>query len=328
MVWREMPQAAAISEFVAGYTGDCGETAELCALHVAQGMPLDVTQLRELTQRAIAQRHADATGSEPLAAIATDLAFVGAQYENAGFSQPPGFDWLGTLRQLAGVKPIILEFANAQALPGDESGVHYHFATALAGDPSLDRYGFADGDNVAARSGALVTYTAGQLAEAQVCGMIVVESSAGAGIGGGHMVVPQGWSDDGQQLTAPNAVVVVRGFRDYILTHGWLAEDWPLAPEAGADPVEPGNPGLGAGTCQIFRLTKLSWTQSRGVYVTWIGQDYQALAQQLAAAQATATQLQAQITQLQALITQLQAAEGDSKNTQAILALKAALGLQ
>ncbi|MEO7001936.1 MAG: FlxA-like family protein [Ktedonobacterales bacterium] len=323
MAWRELPHATAMSEFLAGFHGDCGQTAELCALHVALGTPLDAAHLGDLVRRDRAHGWADANGAEPLTSIAHDLDLAGARYISYDFSQPASFDWKGILRQEAGVKPVILQFANAGTLPGDEGGVHFHFVAALGGDPEADRYAFADGDNTAARQGALVTYTLAQLEAAQVCGMLVVEMHT---MGGQAMMIPQGWHDDGQRLVAPNNVPVVHGFRDYILANRWDANNWPLAPEAGADPVEPGNPSLGPGTCQLFRLTKLSWTQARGVFVTWIGQDYQALTTQIATLQAQTTGLQAQVAQLQAERASAQNAPAD-KNAEAITALKSALGL-
>src|SRR5262249_26572587 len=46
--------------------------------------------------------------------------------------------------------------------------------------------------------------------------------------GGARMGVPAGWSDDGMTLKAPNGHMVVKGFRDYILTHSWDRADVPL----------------------------------------------------------------------------------------------------
>lgn len=309
MTWRELPHSAALSEFIAGYNGDCGETAELAALHVALGLALDGPELATIVQRDIAHGWASSNGSEPLSSIADDLALVGAQYTSDGFSQPPTFDWKGALAANAGVKPVILEFANAQALPGDETGVHYHFATALGGDPDTETYAFADGDNVAARSGQLVNYTVAQLEAAQPCGLILVEMANNGG--GGVSGVPSGWKDDGKTLTAPNGMPVVQGFRDYVLANSWSADNWPLMAETGADPVEPGNPSLGAGTYQVFHLTKLSWTQARGVFVTWIGQDYLAM--------------QSEISSLNTEVSQLKAQLDEDLNGKAMTALKAAL---
>lgn len=43
-------------------------------------------------------------------------------------------------------------------------------------------------------------------------------------LGGPHMNVPSGWSDDGTSLTAPNGFKVTGPFRAYILNNGWDPE--------------------------------------------------------------------------------------------------------
>ena len=88
---------------------------------------------------------------------------------------------------------------------------------------------------------------------------------------------PRGWSDDGKTLKGPNGVPVVKGFRDYILANAWDPGNWPLQPEEGRNPLELSNPALGAGTQQIFRLSALEWTPTRGAFVAWIGQELLAL---------------------------------------------------
>lgn len=47
------------------------------------------------------------------------------------------------------------------------------------------------------------------------------------------MTIPSGWRDDGRTLTAPNGVPVVRGFRDWILAHGWDAGNVPMKVSTG-----------------------------------------------------------------------------------------------
>ncbi|TMC17094.1 MAG: N-acetylmuramoyl-L-alanine amidase [Chloroflexi bacterium] len=86
--------------------------------------------------------------------------------------------------------------------------------------------------------------------------------------------VPHGWTDVHNVLTAPNGIVVVRGFRDWILNHPWDPNNYPLEAEHSANPVEESNPSLGQGTTQTFRLTRLAWTPALGSYVTWLGQEY------------------------------------------------------
>jgi hypothetical protein len=109
--------------------------------------------------------------------------------------------------------------------------------------------------------------------------------------------VPTGWKDDGKTLVAPNGVPVVMGFREYVLGHSWDANNWPLAAEqvVSSGSIEPGNVSIGPGSRQDFRLTSLGWTETRNVYVIYVGQDIRALEQQLAAANAHVTQLEQQL---------------------------------
>jgi hypothetical protein len=83
--------------------------------------------------------------------------------------------------------------------------------------------------------------------------------------------VPEGWHDDGETLTAPNGIVVVRGFREWVLSHQWDKDNYPLMPEYYLDRLEESNPALGGGSQQIFRWAMLGATNSRGVFVEWIG---------------------------------------------------------
>jgi hypothetical protein len=118
--------------------------------------------------------------------------------------------------------------------------------------------------------------------------------------GSGNMSgVPQGWHDDGHTLTAPNKVTVVDGFRQWILTHDWDAGNIPLLGATGLTPVEQGNPSLGGGTVQPFRTSVLVWTQKRGVYEMWTGQEWLALYKVWNQATTNLKTAQAQILQLQ-----------------------------
>ena len=134
-----------------------------------------------------------------------------------------------------------------------------------------------------------------------------------------QMAVPSGWKDDGKTLVAPNGIPVVHGFRDYVLAHAWATNNWPLAPEqvTTSGSIEPGNASIGPGSRQDFRLTSLGWTQSRNVYVIYVGQDVQALSHQLAAANQHVSQLEAQIAQMQ----QQQQTPPDPKATESLAAL-------
>ena len=82
-------------------------------------------------------------------------------------------------------------------------------------------------------------------------------------------MIPTGWKDDGQTLTAPNGVGVRLGFRDYVLSHGWDPGNVPLALEQGVSLLEASNPGLGGGDQQLFRWIMLAYTPARGVFMEW-----------------------------------------------------------
>lgn len=111
----------------------------------------------------------------------------------------------------------------------------------------------------------------------------------------GEHMIPNGWHDDGTTLTAPNGQVVVKGFRNYILNNPWQDYNYPLGPEYTTSSVEPGNPAIGAGSRQEFRLGSLGYTTAKNVYLIWIGQDYIALQAQVSADKATISALQSRI---------------------------------
>ena len=97
--------------------------------------------------------------------------------------------------------------------------------------------------------------------------------------------VPQGWSDDGTSLKAPNGLAVVKGFRQYVLDHNWEPANLPLENEHEQTPLEVSNPALGGGSQQSFRWTVLEWTPARGVFEMWTGQEILGLRQQLSSLQ-------------------------------------------
>ncbi len=103
--------------------------------------------------------------------------------------------------------------------------------------------------------------------------------------------VPAGWHDDGTTLVAPNSVHIMHGFRTWVLSHDWDANNWPLGPEFGRQPLEDSNPSLGGGTQMIFRLTMLGFSQQKGVFQEWIGQELLHARQQVAALSAQVQQL-------------------------------------
>lgn len=87
------------------------------------------------------------------------------------------------------------------------------------------------------------------------------------------LVIPANWHDDGVTLTAPNGVTVKLGFREWVLSHNWDKDNWPLEAERSLNPVEYSNVALGAGSWQPFRWKVLEWTEKRGVFEGWCGQE-------------------------------------------------------
>ncbi|GAC1349323.1 MAG: hypothetical protein NVSMB27_21370 [Ktedonobacteraceae bacterium] len=112
--------------------------------------------------------------------------------------------------------------------------------------------------------------------------------------------VPQGWSDDGTTLKAPNGQVVVKGFRQWILTHPWDAANLPLEAEHWQDPLEVANPSLGGGSQQAFHWTVLQYTQKDNkIMEMWTGQELLALWKQRESLAQQVQSLQQQLAALQ-----------------------------
>ncbi len=120
----------------------------------------------------------------------------------------------------------------------------------------------------------------------------------------GGSMIPTGWKDDGQTLTAPNGVAVRLGFRDYVLSHGWDAGNYPLAPEQGVSLLEASNPSLGGGSQQLFRMSMLAYTVARGVFLEWTGQELAFVRGQLATYYPQVKVLQAEIDSLKQQLAQ------------------------
>ncbi len=166
--------AANMSEFY-GYFGDCGETAELLALHVLKGAALTGADLDAIVHRDQARGWAASNGVVSVGAIQQDL----AQFEGIRSQYYGGGAWLSVLNEFAGKKPIIFLYSNAGGgLPGDERGVQWHFNTNL-GSLGNGKWLFGDGDNSLAASGKLNIYTSANLAAANPNAELVVGMANG-----------------------------------------------------------------------------------------------------------------------------------------------------
>lgn len=126
--------------------------------------------------------------------------------------------------------------------------------------------------------------------------------------------VPQGWSDDGTILKAPNGFIVVKDFRNHILaSRSWPSWDVPLQEQEVRTLIEESNPGLGGGIRQIFSGHMLEWTSKIGVQEAHVGQellfvlnDRMRIQAALAQAQSNEAALQQEVDALKAQLAALQ----------------------
>lgn len=109
--------------------------------------------------------------------------------------------------------------------------------------------------------------------------------------GGMTMGVPQGWSDDGHTLTAPNGHHVILGFRDHVLNApSWNADNQPLGEEYHTNQVLLRDASIGAGQVQLFRDTMLWYTATQGVVQeSFLGLEIKAAYDLISTLQSTST---------------------------------------
>jgi lysozyme len=131
-----------------------------------------------------------------------------------------------------------------------------------------------------------------------ISGPVDLDVFVGGSIVPSGPVVPQGWSDDGTILKAPNGVAVVKGFRQFVLNHSWDPKNVPLAVEATRSPADPNQPALGNGSFQVFLYCELCWTPSASEF-------YGAIGQQIEAGSASDAKLAAAKADLVALVAKL-----------------------
>lgn len=294
-ITRMLPNAVHFSEFQGGYHGTCGETAlasaEVCATPPIETTAQAIALMLSITATLRTEGQASVSGATTTAAL--------REYAIAhGFTIAPGHvDYQQPLDPAmlhpyllahAGLYPIILELANAQALPGDGVGVHYHFLCVVGINPA--GYVCNDGDNTAAPT-RLVTYSWAQLEAAIPCGLLGIEMQ----LAPAHL--PAGWKDAGGLLSAPgSAFTVGTGFREYILAHPWEPSEVPLGPETDVAEVEVANPTHGAGTVQYFPHSALIWSRSENVVLrSWVGREAMVLREQVAKREAEIAALQKQV---------------------------------
>jgi hypothetical protein len=145
------------------------------------------------------------------------------------------------------------------------TGNHAIVASGIAPDGNILVHDTANVDSHGVRPGPRI-YDASKLALVSATAISLPWNTATVG-------VPEGWKDDGTTLTAPNGIAVRLGFRSHVLANHWHKDNWPLEAERGTASLEGSNPTLGKGTQQIFRWSMLGYTEARGVFEEWTGQE-------------------------------------------------------
>lgn len=292
-ITRMLPNALHFSEFQDGYHGTCGETALATAL-VCATPPIEtsaqaIALMLSITSTLRSEGLADATGATTTSALhsyATSHGFTPAP-GYVSFQQPLDPATLHPyLLANAGVFPIVLELANAQALPGDEAGVHYHFLCVVGISPS--GYVCNDGDNSAAPT-RLVTYSWAELEAAIPCGLLGIEMKGAA------MTLPTGWKMSGAELVDAAGRVVPAPFDAYIKSHSWLPDDVLEAEPLMVTQVEMSNPASGHGSVLYFRYSILAAPTGKAVYALYAGSEAGRMREMLAQKEAEIAALQKQV---------------------------------
>lgn len=228
---RVLPGAEELFNEFQGFTGDCGEFAELSALHIVSGITLNGANLDLIVRRDIDHGWASSNGGEPLSSIADDIAALKLLYTEYPFPGPS--NWLEILKGEAGYQPVIIELANGQNLAGDEPGLHYHFI-CVVGLLTNGNFLCCDGDNI--RRDAehiLCEYTPTMIDGAQPCGMIVVKYPQADDYG--YVV-----EEDGSIIYNHSKIHLTGVIADFVKSHNLqeeaLYEEWYFTPDYSVTP--------------------------------------------------------------------------------------------
>lgn len=309
MTYRILPNALHFSEFQGGYHGTCGETAlataMVCASPQIESTADAISLMLSMTRQLIGLGWASSSGStttQHLRDEAIRRGFTPDAADFISFQQPLAnlTTFHSLLLSVAGVKPIVIEIANAGVLEGNT--VQYHFICIVG----ITDAGYIcnDGDNPAITS-HLVTYSWQQLVNAVPCGVLVIDMEPQGVL---TVPVPAGWTDANSVLTDPDGNKIALGFREMVLNWpgGWESDNHAITPsdDAGAgSSVEYANASIGKGTRRLFRYRGLGWSptfNSGQPYKVWIGKELLAREQQVTALEATIASLRDQIAKLQA----------------------------
>ena len=90
----------------------------------------------------------------------------------------------------------------------------------------------------------------------------------------GEFMIPQGWTDDGAKLTAPNGHFFQAGFRNFVLAANWDTEDWPLEEERSVPHMEISGPNAIPGVIQTTRKNRLLYSPEKNngqPFLCWTG---------------------------------------------------------
>lgn len=190
-ILRLCPNSQHISEFHGRpgkppYNGTCTQSSAAMCLASALGTPTNASGTIDLmltmTEEMIAGGRAAANGAATVANMAAELVKRGGSiatewdYASDRLSE----DWVSLLRANAGIRPILLQLANAQAIVDayghtQDGGVHYH-AIAVLG---IANEGYVVGDpNNPNVENTLDTYPLWALNNASPCGLIMLNVKA------------------------------------------------------------------------------------------------------------------------------------------------------
>lgn len=155
-----IPGAQAATELlshVGGFVAGCGEASLAVISGIVNGTPVTPAAVTAIIMDAM--RHGAGPGgvSSPgeLQATARDYGFT-----------LNSVDWRTALAQDAGVTPIEIGLDNASALGGSDVGVSGHYVT-IVGKTAGGSFIVSDPNQLASVNGGFVTYTLGQIANAQ-----------------------------------------------------------------------------------------------------------------------------------------------------------------
>ncbi|MBF6589405.1 MAG: hypothetical protein IVW57_02600 [Ktedonobacterales bacterium] len=230
-LWRE-------SEFVGGLTGACGPNA----LSMAESWALQrYVSTLAVYQRMRAAGRADANGTSNASGLYAQAVADGFATALLPYREPmPEADWRGFFSTHVGVRAVVIELANGQALVDRLSGkgenarnLKYHFIVVVgwhAGGYSARAaralppgWWCADGDNFAAGD-VLQFYPEAVLVAARPCATLAIAArttgTSGSGGGGGASVTGDFERlPDGRGKDTRTGELLGAGFLDYCLAH-------------------------------------------------------------------------------------------------------------